>query len=84
MVVEIVKLREGRPSLADVTARLRLLADEIDAGVHGAITTAYVVLPRENDYPQILGFGDIESDNHPVFQLELAKQKFIMNVTRRD
>ena len=80
---KIVHLHEGRPSLADVVGRLRLLADDIEAGKLGKITTAFVVLPTERDYPIIYGFGDVETDNHPVLQFELAKQKFIFNMMKR-
>jgi len=41
------------------------------------------VLPTEGDYPIIYGFGDVETDNHPVLQFELAKQKFIFNMMKR-
>lgn len=71
--LKIVPLRDGKPSLNDVPARLRLLADQIEAGNHGEVETVFVVIPRLYDYPTTLAYGPIDGPNDPLIQFELAK-----------
>jgi hypothetical protein len=81
--MEVVQLREGRPPLTDIPGRLRLLADQIEAGEHGDVAGALVLLPRPSDYPSIFGFGDVEGENHPMIVCELAKHVFITHRLNR-
>lgn len=71
--LKVVPLRDGRPSLADIPAQLRQLADRIEAGDYGEIETFLAVIPRANDYPITFGFGSVDGDNGPITQFELAK-----------
>lgn len=81
-LMNIVKL--PITNLGDVTAKLRELADSIDSGKHREVPSAFVVIPRDNDYPVIYGFGNVEGDNNPIVQLELAKSWFVNNLTGRN
>lgn len=79
--MKIVQL-SGKPSLTDIPGRLRWLAGEIEANRIES-KSAIVLLPISGDYPRIYGYGDVEGENHPVIQLEMAKTAFILNVMRR-
>jgi len=70
------------PALNDVPGRLRWLAEEIEANRIKS-ESAIVLLPISGDYPRIYGYGDVEGENHPIIQLEMAKTAFILNVMRR-
>lgn len=80
--LKVVQLHDGRPSLNDIPARLRLLADQIEAGEHEA-TGALVLLPRKGDYPRVFGFGDVEGANDPIIQLALAHHWFLTKLVVR-
>lgn len=71
--LRVVPFNDGRPTLNDITGRLRLLADQIDAGEHGDVTTLYVLIARGADYPTTFGYGPIDGANDPIIQFELAK-----------
>lgn len=79
---KVVQLRES-PSLNDIPGMLRKLAEDIEAGVHGDVSSAYVLLPAEGDYPKIFGFGDVTGEFDPIVQCELAKAWFVENRVRR-
>lgn len=79
----IVLLRDGGPSLQDIPAMLRLMADQIEAGEHGSVTSMLVLIPEPDDYPRLFGWGDVEGGNQPVIQLELAKLWMLTNMTAR-
>jgi hypothetical protein len=70
-------------NLGNVADKLRDLANGIEAGKFDKVEAAFVVLPRDCDYPLIFGFGNVENSNHPIIQLELAKAWFINNVVKR-
>lgn len=78
--MKVVQLKQ-EPCLIDVVARLRHLADLIEAGSEGEVDAAYVIIPRPGEFPSVYGYGDIYNENHPVIQLELAKAFFINNLT---
>lgn len=80
---KVVQLHGGRPSLNDVPGRLRVLADQIEAGEHGEIYSALVLLPQRNDYPIVFGFGSVDGQNDPIVTCELAKSLFVNNIVRR-
>jgi len=82
VLMNIVKL--PITNLGDLPAKLRELADTIDAGKHPGIESIFVVIPRDNDYPVVYGFGSVEGDNNPIVQLELAKAWFVNNLTGRN
>lgn len=80
--MKIVPLRET-PPLTDIVGHLRRLAQGIEDGVYGDVTTTFVLITRPDDFPIIMGLGDVEGPNHPVIQLELAKHWFVANLTNR-
>lgn len=71
MSAEIVNLHDG-PSLADIPAQLRVLADRIENGELVA-DGAFVLVPRERDYPTVFGYGIITGAYDPIIQFELAR-----------
>lgn len=83
MSAEIVAIRDGAPSLADVVGMLRQLADNIESGEHGSVESLAVIMPVEGDYPRVFAFGDVEGANEPVLQLELAKMWLLTNLVQR-
>lgn len=76
MSAEIVNLREG-PNLSDIIGQLRSLADRIESGEEGDVSSLFVVIPRERDYPTTFGWGIIEGAFEPIIQFELARQWLI-------
>ena len=70
------------PALNDVPGRLRWLAEEIEAGRIES-ESAIILLPKSGEHPRIYGYGNVEGENHPIIQLEMAKTAFILNVMRR-
>jgi hypothetical protein len=83
MSAELVQLRDGAPLLTDIPGMLRQMADQIEAGEHGEVGTAFLILPVDDDYPSVFGWGDIEGGNDPVIQLELAKMWLLTNLVAR-
>lgn len=79
----IALIRDGAPLLTDIPGQLRQLADAIAAGDHGEITSAIVLLPRDNEYPDVFGWGAVDGDRHIVVQLELAKTFLLLHQTQR-
>ena len=69
--------------LGDIPARMRKLADEIEAGDYGDIESASVLLPRPGDFPLIFGFGDVGGEYSPLVQLQLALHWFCSNIVAR-
>ena len=80
--MNVVQLHNGAPSLNDIPGRLRLLADRIENGEVEA-TTAYVVIPRSGDFPQLFGFGDYEKDNGPIVQMQFMLHWLSANLVVR-
>lgn len=83
MSAEVVELRDGAPLLTDIPGMLRRMADRIEAGEHGEVTTAFLLLPVAGDYPAVFGWGDVEGDRHPALQCELAKMWLLTNMAVR-
>jgi hypothetical protein len=81
MALTIVPLRDG-PSLQDLPALLRSLATEIESGQTVA-RTIFVVIPRDDNYPQLRGWGDVDGDRRPIEQLALAQHWLLSRLTRR-
>ena len=82
MTLTVVPLRE-QPSLQDIPALLRRLADQIETGEVEA-RTLYVVIPQPgNDYPKLRGWGDIEGDRQPIVQIALLQHWLLSRETAR-
>lgn len=81
MSLTVVQLRET-PSLQDIPALLRRLADEIESG-ETAASTMFIVIPRDGDYPQLRGWGDVDGENGPIVQLALAQHWLLGRKTGR-
>lgn len=79
----VVLLRDGAPALTDIPGMLRSMADEIEAGEHGDVAAAFLLLPSADGYPALFGWGDITGANDPVIQCELAKMWLLTNITSR-
>lgn len=71
------------PNLTDIPAMLRRLADQIEAGDWDKVETAFLLLPRPNNFPELLGWGDVQGKNDPLIQLELAKHWLCKNLVQR-
>ena len=75
-MAEIVPLRGE--SLSDVSAMLRKTADAIEAGEHGAVAAAVLVLEIGNsDDLAVFGFGKLPTTVHTVGVTEAAKVRLI-------
>lgn len=83
MSAEIVPLRDGAPLLTDIPGMLRELAAQIEAGEHGEVATAFLVIPVDDDFPSVFGWGDVAGGNDPVVQFELAKMWLLNNLVAR-
>ncbi len=71
--LKMVPLREG-PALGEIPAQLRALADRIEAGEYGDVDGLYAIMPREREYPQILGWGINDGAYDAIIQFDLARQ----------
>ena len=81
--MKVVPIRDGAPALTDIPGMLRKMADDIEAGSHGEVTSAFLLLPVPDDYPKLFGWGDATSPADVVFQYELAKAWMINNLVER-
>jgi hypothetical protein len=78
----VVPLRE-MPSLQDIPALLRRLADQIANGEVEA-KTLYVVIPQPGkDYPKLRGWGDVDGDRQPIVQVALLQHWLLSRETAR-
>ena len=73
MTLTVVPLHEG-PSLVEIPAQLRALADRIEAGEYGEVDGLFAIMPRPRDYPICFGWGVISGAYDAIIQLELARQ----------
>jgi hypothetical protein len=80
--MKVVPLRD-KPPLTDIVGRLRRLADDIEAGEQGDVPGILVLIPRDGGYPTVIGYGDVEGENHPIIQFELGKTIFVNNIVER-
>jgi hypothetical protein len=71
MTAEIIDLP---PTLHDIPAQLRALADRIENGEYGKVDGLFAVMPREHEYPLTLGWGIIDGAYDPIIQFDLARQ----------
>mgnify|MGYP001187712089 CR=1 FL=1 len=70
-------------NLNDIPERLRALATGIEDGVFGEVSTLLVIMPKDNDWPAVFGYGINAEPAQFVFQMELAKVWFANNLTVR-
>jgi hypothetical protein len=82
-MADVVPLRDAAPLLTDIPGMLRRAADQIEAGTYGAVGAAFLLLPDPDGYPRIFGWGDVEGQNHPIIQCELAKAWLVNNIVAR-
>jgi hypothetical protein len=82
MPAEIVQLHDS-PSYADIPNMMRRVADQIESGEYGDVKTAFLLMPRRDDYPALFGWGDIDGKNDPIIQLDLAKTWLLTRITSR-
>lgn len=75
--MEIVKLRVT-PTVVDIPGQLRAMADRIEAGEIEA-TSILFIIAKENDWPDIYGWGDHLGDHGNIAICELSKAWFINN-----
>ncbi len=71
--LKVVPLRDW-PTLAEIPAQLRALADRIESGEYGEVNGLFAVMPRECEYPVIIGWGINDGAYDPIIQFELARQ----------
>jgi len=71
--LKVVPLREG-PTLAEIPAQLRALADRIEAGNYGDVDGLFAIMPRERAHPVIIGWGINDGAYDPIIQFDLARQ----------
>ena len=83
MTAEIIPLRDSGLSLQDIVGQLRALADRIEAGTYDEVRTCFVIIPVNDAYPRLMGYGDIDNKNDPIIQLELAKLWLLTHLTER-
>lgn len=83
-MAEIVALRDGAPLLTDIPGMLRQTADQIESGEYGKVDAAFLLLPVDDGYPRVFGWGDVGGGNHPVIQCELAKMWLLTSIVVRD
>jgi hypothetical protein len=83
-MIKVIPIRDGRPPLTDIPGRLRSLADNIEAGHNGDISSVIILMPVEGDYPRVLQYGQIEGQtNEPMIQFQLALHWFCANLVIR-
>lgn len=84
MTDNVLKLVDhGRADLSDVPLMLRRLADRYENGDYGDDQTVFVVVPRNGDYPIVMGYGMTEGPRDPLVQLDLARAGILNKVVRR-
>lgn len=74
-----------KTNLNDIPAQLRAMADRIENGDESgqAVTTVFCVVPVKGAWPRVFGWGDVEGQNDPVVQFELAKLWLLTNLVER-
>jgi hypothetical protein len=71
--LKVVRLHEG-PSLQEIPAQLRALADRIENGDYGDVEGLFAIMPREQGYPIIHSWGIKDGAYDPIIQFDLARQ----------
>lgn len=82
--LKVVKIREGRPLLNDIPGRLRLLADQIEAGEEfGPVEYAFIILDVDKPLPACLGFGNIPTDRAMLGLIDQAHEVSMQMIRER-
>lgn len=68
--------------VTDIPAMLRQMADDIEAGKVKAESALFIV-PVQNHWPKIFGWGEHLGDHGNIAVCELAKAWFVNNLTKR-
>lgn len=71
--LKVVPIKEG-PSLAEIPAQLRALADRIEAGEYGEVEGLFAIMPRDQAYPTTFAWGVDHGAFDPIIQFNLALQ----------
>ena len=72
----------GNILLTDIPNQMRKLADSIEEGNIDS-DLVYCVIPQENSYPLIYGWGRYTTDSENIAIMELAKSFFVHNIVTR-
>lgn len=85
MIALVSKFNDGKPPLNDIPGRLRLLADQLEAGEHGEYESCLVIIPETtlDDFPRMFGYGSVDGIYNPLIVLQLALQKWINKIMVR-
>lgn len=79
--LKVVEIREGRPLLNDIPGRLRVLADQIEAGdKFGEVTFVHIIIDGERPLPHQVGFGNLPQDRYILGLLDQAHEWFMRQV----
>lgn len=70
-------------NVGDIPTMLRDMAAQIEQGQRGEVSTLFLIIPRQGDYPDLFGWGDIHGFNEPLVQLELVKHWLCQNLVSR-
>lgn len=77
--MNIVKIREGAPSLRNVVAQMRQLADSIEAGNYGVVNACALVL--DSDDIEVFAWGDLaEAGPNAHLLLHVGAAKMVQRV----
>ncbi|KKC39510.1 hypothetical protein WH87_04765 [Devosia epidermidihirudinis] len=68
------------PAVADIPGQLRQMAEMIERGEVLA-TSALFIVPQNNDWPMVFGWGDHLGDLGNIAVCELTKSWFVNNLT---
>ena len=74
MSIQDGRSRSGEPSIDDIPTQLRALADRVEDGSFGLVTSMLVVVPQDRAYPRTLGWGKVDDAFDPIVQFELARE----------
>ncbi len=79
---EVIPIRSGNPLLNDIPGMLRQMADWIESG-EVVTESALFILPVEDSWPRVYGWGEGMTDLECVANMELAKLWFANNRVER-
>jgi hypothetical protein len=80
-MADVISLRDT--SLNDIPNMLRKWADWIEDGTETTEGTMLLVIPRQGDWPVLVGLGEHLGDLGNIATMELAKTWFVNNLTAR-
>jgi hypothetical protein len=80
-MMNVVPLRDG-PLVTDIVGQLRRMADDFERGDIAA-ESVLLIIPRQNDWPSIFGWGAHLGDHGNIAVCEMAKTWFVNNLVAR-